>query len=347
MEYRFIAKKSWNIPPKVYGIFYLIIVVSWFLPRNTEEYRWLSTSLLLFSFLLLLIGFRALSGKIILTISDAGISYSGNDYLFAQEIKNIPSAQLSKILVLEQEHVVFEKRLSPTIYLLDQQGKLIKNLDDGQWLSLDDLDLEKSLKICLSEKIELVDRSRALEIDKQQREDAVKAADLGKVGNYFAYASVGLALICIVLAILDIDITLAWGQYKYLIGGIALFIAIMSLMILARAMTHFISIFVVSLIFTTVMTLFIHQSLMLLNYHLGEQKSYRFEKVIQDKYSEVWRTAAGEEVECISSPRKLHDYTTGVVRIGILGVVRVGGKEVCVPRQEIKQGKSTEKTMST
>ena len=84
------------------------------------------------------------------------------------------------------------------------------------------------------------------------------------------------------------------------------------------------------------MTLFIHLSLMLINYYLGEQTSYRFEKVNQNKNSETWLTVGGEYlqmIECKLSPRKLHAYQTVIVRVGILGVVRVGVKDICLSPQ--------------
>jgi len=103
---------------------------------------------------------------------------------------------------------------------------------------------------------------------------------------------------------------------------------------------YMLSFIAVPLLFTVAMTLFIHQSLMLLNYHFGQQKSYHFEKVLQTKDHEVWRTENGEEFKCAPSLRKLHDYETGIERIGVLGVVRKQYTEVCMQPKEIKLGKS-------
>lgn len=79
MEYRFRAKKSWNIPNQVMGIIWLGTIVSNFFPKYFE-YRWIDISLIILGLVFISFCYRELSQKIILTISDAGISYSGNDY---------------------------------------------------------------------------------------------------------------------------------------------------------------------------------------------------------------------------------------------------------------------------
>ncbi len=231
----------------------------------------------------------------------------------------------------------YSQSYKPTICLLDQQGKLISNLDGKQWQPLDNLTMEQALETCFKNKVGLANRAKILEVVNKHQKNK---NELGKIAGYFAYASVGLLVICILFAFIDSNITIAWGQYEYLIWGIALITAVLCLAILVRAKTHRVALVFVPLFFTSFMTFFIHQSLMLLNYHLGQQKSYQFEKVFQTKDHEVWRTATGVEVKCVPSPRKLHDYETWIVRIGILGVVRTGFTEVCMLPQEIKQGKS-------
>lgn len=218
--------------------------------------------------------------------------------------------------------------------------KYIKDLASRRWNGLDNVDLEQALKISFTDKVEFVNRSKILEmVDKHQNVEGL--SELGKVAGYFAFASVAIAGIAAALAFLDSNTTIAsGGQYEYLIWGVALIIAVTSLVILVRSKTHLVALFLVPFIFTTVTTLFIHQSFMLLNFHLGQQKSYHFEKVLQTKDHEVWRTENGEEFKCAPSLRKLHDYETGIVRIGILGVVRKQYTEVCMQPKEIKWGKS-------
>ncbi len=95
MEYRFRAKKTQITPEARASIVIQACIIGWYFSRNPDDPRWIGFFLLILGLIFLRIYYIKLSRKIILTISDAGISYSGNDYIFAPKLENILSDQLS------------------------------------------------------------------------------------------------------------------------------------------------------------------------------------------------------------------------------------------------------------
>ena len=185
--------------------------ISNFFPKNIES-PWVYVSSIALCLIFIGLCFRELSQKVILTVSEKGITYSGNDYIFAPKLESIRSEQLSKILIADFKPLDFEERfLTPKICLFDQQGRIIKDLDIKKWDSLDHLSLAEAFKSSLKDKVELANRTMILEVIRKHQKEVIQSTELGRVAGYFAYASVGLMLICGGLAFLDPFITIEWG----------------------------------------------------------------------------------------------------------------------------------------
>ena len=337
MEYQFRARKRWHIPDKALNIIYLGVIINYFFPKTINS-PWLNIFLILLGIFLLGVFFRELSSKLVLTVSDQGFSYSGNQYLFADKINDIPVEKLSKIFIANNKPKNFrEKWFLPKICLIDEQGKLFKDLNKNQWVSFSDVTLDCALLMCFEDKVELIDHNEISNLMKSHQRDINQVMNLGKEAGYFSYTALLFAFIYADLAFIDSNLTLSWGNYLPVVWGVAIVIAIICFIILLRAKTHTVALLLVPILFTALITLFIHQSFMVLNYHLGTEEKYIFEKVIQNKESEVWKAKTGEEINCIASPRALRTQKPATVRKGIFGIVRTQFKEICLNPEQIKK----------